>query len=209
MPSTLLRSGSERSRDRHCLVRHGTGAELLGEFVMEGGGETANVAEGSGLRKRGRAERDGPGRHDGPKRDKCRRDNIAELYLKLRPMVPGVCPKAPRAELLREAFLYIKFLEEERVRLEKLKMSSAQVIANSSSISVALSDSNLAVFAITSSVRRNLVTNIISVFGQHQAEILAANVMAQEGWMSMTVTASVNDVADGAIEKIKQDILMV
>lgn len=117
--------------------------------------------------------------------------------------------QAPRAEILQEASLYIRFLEEERARLEMLKMSSAQVTANSSSISVTLSDSNLAVFAITSSIRRNLVTNIISVFGRHRAEILAANVVAQAGWMSMTVTAAVNDVADGAIEKIKQDILMV
>ncbi|XP_056162361.1 uncharacterized protein LOC115691408 [Syzygium oleosum] len=176
---------------------------------MEGGGETADGVKGFGLRKRRRAGSDDRGRPEGSMRDKCRRENITELYTKLRSMIPSMCPKAPRAEILQEASLYIRFLEEERARLEMLKISSAQVTANSSSISVTLSDSNLAVFAITSSIRRNLVTDIISVFGRHRAEILAANVVAQAGWMSMTVTAAVNDVADGAIEKIKQDILMV
>ncbi|KAF8042302.1 hypothetical protein BT93_A0813 [Corymbia citriodora subsp. variegata] len=176
---------------------------------MEGGGETANVAEGSDLRKRRRAEHKGGRRLQGSKRDKCRRDYTTELYSKLRSLVPSVCPKAPRAELLQEVFLYIRFLEEERARLEKLKMPSAQVIANGSSIRVALTNSNLTVFAITSSIRRNLVTDIISVFGRHQAEIIAVNVVAREGWMSMTVTAAVNDETDGVVGKIKQDILMV
>lgn len=113
------------------------------------------------------------------------------------------------ADILQGVALYIRSLEEESARLEKLKMSSGQVITNSPSISVALSDSNLACFAVTSSIRRSLVTDVISVFDRHRAEILASHIVAHEGRIRITVTAAVDDVEDCAVEKIKQDILAV
>ncbi|XP_048136573.1 uncharacterized protein LOC125315463 [Rhodamnia argentea] len=176
---------------------------------MEGRGKTAIVEDGSSVRKQGRPENDDRGRLEGSKIDKLKRENIAELYSKLRSMVPGVCPKAPMAETLQEAVLYIRSLEEEMARLEKLKMSSGQLTTTSTSISVHSSNSNLACFAITSPIRRNLVTDVINVFDEHRAEIITSHIVAHEGRMRMTVTAAVNDVDDRAVEKIKQDILTV
>ncbi|KAI6683635.1 hypothetical protein NL676_029548 [Syzygium grande] len=130
--------------------------------------------------------------------------NPASAITELEKAVLGV----PMTEFLQEAVLYIRSLEEETVRLEKLKMSPGQVITDSTSIGVTLSNSNLTRFAITSSIRQNLVTGVISVFDRQRAEILACHIVAHRGSRRMTLTAAVNDVEDCTVEKIKQDILV-
>ncbi|KAF4358839.1 hypothetical protein F8388_013643 [Cannabis sativa] len=160
-----------------------------------------------------------------PERD--RRMKMNESYDLLQSLVPGILPKASKDKVLHAATEYIKYLEEKKKILEKLKESSSSSSSSRSmaekgklilpctssstrnlSVTVTLSG-NIALFAIQSLKRQGLVTQIFMVFHKHLVEVLAANVVVHHTQLTITVTAFVNGNGSNIVEEIKRDILML
>lgn len=105
--------------------------------------------------------------------------------------------------------------------LEKLKESSRSPMAatrslvfpctsRNSSVTVTVTAcGSVALFGIESRKRHGFVTQIFMVFQKHRAEVLAANVVVNDGLLTLTVTAFVNGDESTTIEGIKRDILML
>lgn len=125
---------------------------------------------------------------------------------------------------MTETIEFICRLEEERGRLERLKksISSPESMAakpilstctnRSSSVNVTTAGVGVAFFGIQLAFRRRLVANVFSVFENHRAEILAANVSVDEQrqQLTLTITAMVGGYrGDETIEKIKREILVI
>ncbi|XP_022760498.1 transcription factor bHLH13-like [Durio zibethinus] len=181
--------------------------------------EAAGVVEakGSSSKKRCRPKEANEEVTESLKKEREKRDKMAENYDLLLSMVPNLFPKATRENIVGETIAYIQSLEKEIKRLEELKNSSESKVAEgysisnrNSSINVTVS-SNLAFFGIQSLVRPRLVTDIFMVFHKHKAEVLAANVAVNDQrQITVTVTAAVaNGNGDSTIEKIKRDILIL
>lgn len=127
--------------------------------------------------------------------------------------------KATREKIVNETTKYIRVLEEENSRLEKLKESSKSMAAKgtillpstnlNSCVSCVTVSSNVAFFGIQMLVRQGLLTKIFEVFHKHQAEVLAANVAVNHGQVMVTITACVNGNGGNSVEKIKKEILIL
>ncbi|KAK8671092.1 hypothetical protein V6N13_037700 [Hibiscus sabdariffa] len=158
--------------------------------------------------------------------ERYRRFKMAESYDLLLSMVPNLCPKATRENILSETIAYIQSLEKEITKLEnQLKNSSSgeskpakgnqnpnyhRYPDMNSSVNVTVSSNSIAFFGIQSPVRPRLLTDILMVFHNHKAEVLAANVAVNQRELRLTVTAAViNGNIDGIIEKIKRDLLIL
>ncbi|XP_062108531.1 basic helix-loop-helix protein A-like [Humulus lupulus] len=158
-----------------------------------------------------------------PERD--RRVKLNESYEFLESLVPGLLPKASKEKVLHAATEYIKYLEEKKKMLEKLKESSScsssepmaekgkQILpctSSSRNLSVSVTFSgNIAFFGIQSLKRQGLVTQIFMVFHKHLVEVLTANVVVNHTHLTLTVTAFVNGNESNTVEEIKRDILIL
>ncbi|XVF38646.1 hypothetical protein REPUB_Repub20aG0120300 [Reevesia pubescens] len=160
------------------------------------------------------------------KKERDRREKMAENYDLLQSMVPNLLPKATREKIVGETIAYIESLEKEIKRLEEVKKNSSKSKEakgkicqqqysnkNNSSINVTVSN-NVAFFGIQSLViRPSLVTDIFMVFHKHKAEVLAANVTVNDQrQIALTVTAAVGDGNEDStlkFENIKRDILVL
>ncbi|GMI80067.1 hypothetical protein HRI_001676000 [Hibiscus trionum] len=150
--------------------------------------------------------------------ERYRRFKMAENYDLLLSMVPNLCPKATRENIVSETIAYIQSLEKEKTKLEnQLKNSSKPAKGNqnpdmnsSVNVTVTVSGNSVTFFGIQSPVRPRLLTDIFMVFHNHEAEVLAANVAVNHSELRLTVTAAViNGNIDGIIEKIKRDLLIL
>lgn len=121
--------------------------------------------------------------------------------------------------ILNETIEYIKELEKKKKMLEDLKEKMKSVEANlnllipcgnrnNSSVMVTVS-SNVAFFGIQSVAKPGLVTVILKVFFNNQAEILAANVSVDHGNLILAITALIQHRHGNSatVEKIKKEIL--
>ncbi|XVE82067.1 hypothetical protein DITRI_Ditri15bG0117000 [Diplodiscus trichospermus] len=183
--------------------------------------EAAAVVEAKGCssRKPGGRLKEAEEVTESLKKERDRRGKMAESYDLLLSMVPNLFPKATRENIVGETITYIQFLEKEITRLEELKNSSESskmaegkmhhFSNRNSSINVTVSNS-IVFFGIQSLIRPCLVTDIFMVFHKHKAEVLAANVAADQRQLTVAVTATVvNGNIDSTIEKIKRDILIL
>ncbi|XWS14022.1 hypothetical protein CRYUN_Cryun36dG0088300 [Craigia yunnanensis] len=171
-------------------------------------------AKGSSSRKPGRLK-EAQEVTESLRKERDRREKMAESYDLLLSMVPNLFPKATRENIVGETIEYIQSLEKEITWLEELKKSSESKVAEgkmhqysdrNSSINVTVSN-NMTFFGIQSLVRPSLVTDIFMIFHK-KAEVLAANVAVNQRQLTVTVTAAVvNGNIDSTIEKIKRDIL--
>lgn len=121
---------------------------------------------------------------------------------------------------MTETIDYIRRLEEERERLERLKRSNSPGLMavlstcsnRGSSVTVADGGGGVAFFGIEMGFRRGLVAEVFGVFEDYGVEILAANVAVddQRERVRLTVTAVVGSYrGDEVIDKIKRDILVI
>ena len=121
-------------------------------------------------------------------------------------------------KIVSETAEYIKELERMRDRLEEMKKSKGAVSAATPTILVSQCSSpdsslrvtvsgNVAFFGIqTLRLRRGLASQIITVFEKHDAQVFAANVAANHGLLTVTVTAFVGNNGNDLIDKIISDI---
>ncbi|KAK6265452.1 hypothetical protein QUC31_016289 [Theobroma cacao] len=203
-----------------CSIMEGYNDKLitpLSQFSPSRQAAAAIVEEkGSSSRERGRAK-EAKEVTESLKKERDRREKMAENYDLLQSMVPNLFPKATREMIVGETIAYIQSLEKEITRMEELKNSSESskgkmhLYSNrNSSIDVTVS-SNVVFFGIQSMVRPRLVTDIfmVLVLHKHKAEVLGANVTVNHRQLTLTVTAVVNGNRDRTIEKIKGDILIL
>ncbi|EXC03141.1 hypothetical protein L484_008473 [Morus notabilis] len=178
------------------------------------------VAEYNSSSKRKRENiRPKPPKEDCLGRERDRRVKMNESFALLESIVPSLLPKSSKEKVLQTTTEYIKYLEEKKKMLEKLKESSRSPMAatrslvfpctsRNSSVTVTACGS-VALFGIESRKRHGFVTQIFMVFQKHRAEVLAANVVVNDGLLTLTVTAFVNGDESTTIEGIKRDILML
>ncbi|KAI4317639.1 hypothetical protein L6164_025494 [Bauhinia variegata] len=176
---------------------------------------TTIAERGSTSRKRARPLGAKLERGQSLQQEKDRRLKMTQKFAQLQSLVPGSFPKATREVIVTEAIRYIMELEKKNKMLEELKESMKSVggrllLARSdrnSDVTVTVSN-NVAFFGVQSVARPGLTTDIIRVFDNHKAEILAANVSVNHGLLTLTITAF---VLDGSIssEKIKREILEI
>ncbi|ESW26225.1 hypothetical protein PHAVU_003G101300 [Phaseolus vulgaris] len=144
-----------------------------------------------------------------------RRSKMTQMFTQLQTSVPGLLPQATREVIINETIGYIKELEKKKQRLEELKETmkgveeSAVECGNSNrncSIMVTVS-ANVAFFGIQWVPRPGLVTQILKVFCNHQADILAANVSVNNGKLILAITALVQNNGKCVVENIKREIM--
>ncbi|BAT77170.1 hypothetical protein VIGAN_01526400 [Vigna angularis var. angularis] len=147
-----------------------------------------------------------------------RRSKMTQMFTQLQTSVPGLLPQATREVIINETIGYIKELEKKKQRLEELKKlketmkgveGSTVECGNNNrncSLVVTVSD-NVAFFGIQWMPRPGLVTQILKVFCNHQAEILAANVTVNNGKLILAITALVQNNGNCVVEKIKREIM--
>ncbi|XP_052206626.1 uncharacterized protein LOC127810998 isoform X2 [Diospyros lotus] len=134
--------------------------------------------------------------------------------------------QATRENIVTNTIQYIKSLEKEIERLESLKNSPSpppqspcparpaltHYANRSSSVNVTFSGGrSVAFFGIQVAARRRVVSEILRVFGKHEAEVLAAAVSSrdegqQQRRLELTVTAVLGGDADKG-ERIKHTII--
>ncbi|XP_052727671.1 uncharacterized protein LOC128194994 isoform X2 [Vigna angularis] len=110
-----------------------------------------------------------------------RRSKMTQMFTQLQTSVPGLLPQATREVIINETIGYIKELEKKKQRLEELKKLKETM--------------------------KGLVTQILKVFCNHQAEILAANVTVNNGKLILAITALVQNNGNCVVEKIKREIM--
>ncbi|POO02374.1 Myc-type, basic helix-loop-helix (bHLH) domain containing protein [Trema orientale] len=181
---------------------------------------TIVAQQGSSSRKRARTKSSSwarESRAESLEKERGRRLKMNESLSILESLVPGLLPKTTREKVLHSTIEYIKYLEEKKKMLEKLKESSAPkgrlalpCTRSSRNLSVSVKFSgNLAFFGIQTPKRQGLVTQIFMVFHKHMAEVFAANVVVNHSQLTLTVTAFVDGNGSNTVEEIKRDILIL
>ncbi|PON80262.1 Myc-type, basic helix-loop-helix (bHLH) domain containing protein [Parasponia andersonii] len=184
---------------------------------------TIVAQQGSSSRKRARTKSSSSAqecRAESLEKERGRRLKMNESLAILESLVPGLLPKTTREKVLHSTIEYIKYLEEKKKMLEKLKESSGPMAPkgrlalpctrSSRNLSVTVTFSgNLAFFGIQTPKRQGLVTQIFMVFHKHMAEVLAANVVINHSQLTLTVTAFVDGNGSNTVEEIKRDILIL
>lgn len=124
-----------------------------------------------------------------------------------------------RAEIVNEATIYIKKLEEEKKKLEDQKRFLlqkqrvgkpagllSQCMNSKPSVNVCACN-GIAVFGIQLLVKRGLLSKIFDVFEKYEAEVLGATINGY-GQLTFTCRFKVGSNENGVIiENIKKDIL--
>ncbi|MED6182277.1 hypothetical protein PIB30_027117 [Stylosanthes scabra] len=158
--------------------------------------------------------------------ERYRRLKMNRMFTQLQAIIPRPQSKATKEMIITETVRYIKELERKKQSLEQIKDLQLQAhgngsaggttfmlpcIANADNCSVTVTVSaNVAFFGIRTVARRGLITMILEVFSNHEAEILAANVSVNQGILTFAVTALlqvVGDAGEGAVEVIKREIM--
>ena len=114
--------------------------------------------------------------------------------------------KATHKVILNKTMKYIKELEEKKKMLEEMKESRMKVLANPN-CSVSVSIANNMVFFSIETVAKPLATAIVRIFLENQADILSSKVSVDDGKLTMSVTALVQNEKGVSIEKIKSEIM--
>ncbi|MED6106447.1 hypothetical protein PIB30_005083 [Stylosanthes scabra] len=155
--------------------------------------------------------------------ERYRRLKMNRMFTQLQAIIPRPQSKATKEVIVTDTIRYIKELERKKQNLEQIKDLQLQAhasgttftlpcIANTDNCSVTVTVSaNVAFFGIRTVARRGLITMILEVFSNHEAEILAANVSVNQGILTFAVTALLQVVGDGggecAVEVIKREIM--
>lgn len=116
--------------------------------------------------------------------------------------------QATRARILDETISYIKSLEETFAELESQKKAmQLPQTERGTSVSVT-STGKTAFFAMCAVHRPGLLTQVLQVFNEHKAEVLAATVTrADGGCINVTVTAASMNEDEGGMERIRAELI--
>ncbi|KAJ0980698.1 hypothetical protein J5N97_008953 [Dioscorea zingiberensis] len=146
--------------------------------------------------------------------ERNRREKMTEYYSILQSIVPNLFPKATRTRVIDEAITFIKDLEEVVMALEGKKAARGAAEAPSSSqsntgssVSVSITGNTQFFRLSLASKKPGMVTKVLQVFENHNAEILACSVTSHELQLLMSLTVTVPDEA--AIVRIKEELLVI
>ncbi|KAL6581876.1 hypothetical protein OROMI_005890 [Orobanche minor] len=155
-------------------------------------------------------------------RERKRREQVSVKYSVLQSMVPTLIDttKPSKVKIVEDTINYIKYLEEEKERLENIKkfeteepkaainfLSKCTNPPNSSAVEVAVS--NGATFLeIQLPFRRGSVVGILKVLENHKAEVLEARIRVDDQRL-LTFTATILLGKNGGItiDKIREEII--
>ncbi|KAG9457586.1 hypothetical protein H6P81_002094 [Aristolochia fimbriata] len=163
-------------------------------------------------------EKSGGKKSKGTRDERQRRDKIAELYTKLRFMLPNVLPKEPREKVINGTICYIKELEQCIKDLESQKEKKRKAVAalplltRRSSVHATLTGDTV-FFGIQTAAIPGLASRILQVFDASSAavQVLAANASCLEQTLTVSITAVLlsGDAGDveRTIEQLEADLL--
>ncbi|XP_042475111.1 uncharacterized protein LOC122057165 [Macadamia integrifolia] len=141
---------------------------------------------------------------------------VAELFKDLQTIVPTLQlkPTSTQERVVSETIHYIAELEQKLMKLEaKRKASVAAMVEQSCthqnfSVEVRVSG-DIAFFVIESVMQKGFAVKTLMVLEKHQAEVLAANINANEHKITLTITALVKKRDGDEVQRIRTDLLLL